>query len=257
MDHEPALVVVDDSHKLVVRAELPRVSAPIAPMVLVTSAGLEYQGEPVVSNELAERLTATYEKRASDIDEGRARAGDADPRLVYLVIDERATWKRIVDVIATCSKVGYRSPSFVFRTVQTSPSPPPSWADAELDRIRKGDPSGRAQRFMEFMRNVVRPCSSIPEAWREATERGGDMTANIIEAIEPALVDCNCTIDLPALRTTLWRLFVNPRPAGVIRVELDPRGTKLTFPANTPWLEASQRFTPEMTQTSFGVSKRG
>jgi hypothetical protein len=60
-------------------------------------------------------------------------------------------------------------------------------------------------------------------------------------------------VDLPSVRSMLWRMLHNAHPVRELRVELSPDATPISLPATTPWREASKRLTPTTGRTWLAV----
>src|SRR5262249_14688112 len=75
----------------------------------------------------------------------------------------------------------------------------------------------------------------------------------LIDHIAPALVECNCSLDLPALRSLMWRLLRNPYPTSGLAVHVDAAASPPAPAADMAWREASKRFMRETRSISVRV----
>jgi hypothetical protein len=67
-------------------------------------------------------------------------------------------------------------------------------------------------------------------------------------------VECNCDLDIAALRSFLWRLLGTAHPVTLLDLTLTPSAATLQLPAETPWQDASARLSARTTSTWFVVA---
>lgn len=235
---------------LVDRPELPTGAPPDAPVLELGVADTLFEGQALGPAALREHLTAVYDKR----DERHALEPDRpDPAVVSLYIDRRVPWSRVVEAWQAAHDAGMRAPVFVFAA---APPPPPPRApiDDELDAIPDGQ---RATGYAALLTREIAPCPTLVRVFDQlATGPGDDKTDRLIDGLVPALVACQCAVDVPDLRAVLWRVLVAPRPVTSIAFDPAAPAATLALPATTPWSEASVRFTPDLRNATLRVRGR-
>lgn len=230
MDHDlPAFHV--PSAKLVTRANLTRAEAPGGPVAHVTAAHLAIEGLEVATLDPAALAEAFAEVQARN---GRTT--------YHLVIDEDARWDRVAAVAAAAHGAGFTQPVLGFLRVASTETPPPRTPiDDELDALVKSEPgSDKATRLADMVAKVARNCRPLSAAFGSVAATGGQvsMADRLINSIEPAMIECNCNLDVPAFRSIMYRAFKSSNPTGSLQLTLAPEGTKVALPAATPWREA-------------------
>ncbi len=239
-DHTPAPFAATGV-SLAVRAGGPGVvpvPAP-APAVLIGPTGESLDGEQGLDRgELRARLERSHARRVQD-QAGGGAAGAIDPGLLYLAIDEAATWERVVATAELAHASGYDHVAFAFARGALPPSPPRSAIDGRLDRVQASGTGQRATAFAAAAADVVEPCPALGRAFGAVGSTAGDRVGPLLGAIEPALIECGCKVDLPSLRSLMFRLLAT-EPLGFIQVTLDPAAAPLALPATMPWREAHQ-----------------
>jgi hypothetical protein len=245
IDHQQSMLGFSSAH-LVTRDDLPASVQSYGPSVQIEAHRFIIDGRLVSYDELGEALVA---KHAYVIDElerrGRGRAG-SDPQLLYLVIDEAAPWDAVVAVTETAAHAGFTTPAFVFARTATVKPPPRSAVDDQLDKIQSGDDaSSKATELAKLIQDVIKPCPALMEAFgKVAATEVDDKAGYIIQQVQPALVDCECKVDIPSLRSALWRMLANTKPTTEVRLTLDRAASPITLPAKTPWREAAKQLKP-------------
>jgi hypothetical protein len=238
MDHEVQVFVMDGVH-LVTRTDVPSVGGSFAPTVVVTATGeIQAMGEALAGPALAERLELEH-RRIAD----RGLGGELDPSRVNLVVDAAAPWSAVERAVGAAYGAGFVRPAFIFERPPTRVTPPPrSPIDDQLDALEASDDtSNKATRLAKMLEPVIRGCAPIERAFgRVAGVSGKSIADALIDAIEPSLVACNCRVDLPALRSILYRLFHVSRVTTALEVTLDPSGRALAPAPAAAWRDASQ-----------------
>jgi hypothetical protein len=125
-------------------------------------------------------------------------------------------------------------------------APPRSKIDDELDAIRDSDDSSsKATRFAEMMSRVVKGCPPLAKAFGAVSGDSDESKAEtIIRAVEPSLVKCRCNVDVPSLRSGMFRLLYVEKPQSAFEITLDPDATPLVLPSETLWRDAHAKLTP-------------
>ena len=213
-----------------------------APAVLVGPAGDGFEGEQGLDrDDLRTRLERSHARRVQD-QAGQGATGAIDPGLLYLAIDEAATWQRVVATVELAQASGFGHVALAFTRGALPPSPPPSAIDGRLDRVLASGAGQRATAFAAAAHDVVRSCPALGRAFAAVAATAGDRAGPLLGAIEPALIECGCKVDLPSLRSLMFRLLAT-EPLGYVEITLDPVAAPLALPAATPWREANQRLT--------------
>ncbi|HEY5925140.1 MAG TPA: hypothetical protein VIV11_25835, partial [Kofleriaceae bacterium] len=105
----------------------------------------------------------------------------------------------------------------------------------------------RATELAQLTSHVIRACESLKKEFGSvASEEGVDKGMVLASAIPEALIECKCQVNIPELRSVMFRILHVPRPARVVR--FDPAAPKqvIELPRNATWAEASKRFTPTL-----------
>ena len=243
MDHDMSLVRLDEGLALVTRRDLAPLEPVLAPVVEVSPAGIALQGERVADPaELGVRLAearARAEEHADMLPEGER---DTLGRL-HLALDGRTTWDTAVAVTGAAHGAGYTEVTFVFARPPATPPPPRTAVDDELDRALQKDPAERATEAARIAERIVKGCAPIERLFGSVAATEGDKAGALLAGIGPALVECDCAVDLPALRSVMWRIAGNPRPMTGLTLALSPEAAPIALPAATPWQEAGPRLT--------------
>jgi hypothetical protein len=180
--------------------------------------------------------------------------GAPDTRRVYLMIDPTVPWERVVAVVGAANTAGLSAPAFVFEQPSTITPPPRAGIDAKLDAIMKGDPAERATQAAKLMSDVVKDCAPLVKSFGAvAGDDGGDKGMSLARDITAALVACNCEVNIPDLRSAMFRILHVKRPLRVITFDPDALPARITLPPTTTWAEASKRLTLVVKNATFGL----
>jgi hypothetical protein len=145
------------------------------------------------------------------------------------------------------ASVGFSHASFVFSVPVTETPPPRNWVDDKLDALqaKRDDGGGKATEFAKLASDIVKSCSALEKVYgRVSPDENEDKATYIIEGTGPALIECNCDADLPALRSIMWRLLSNPHPTNVVEVEVASDGAPIEVSATTSWRDAQKALQP-------------
>lgn len=246
---DPPLFYVGDL-KLVERSDLGPAKTARAPELMIRAGEIRLEGRPVAREELVARL-AEARKRVDDERE-RGRSDGAVPGRIYLLIEGAAPWGEVVGAVEAADLAGFQAPAFVFTTTVVGHPPPRSSIDDELDALLKEDSGERATRFAKIVSKQVETCPALTtEFGRVSSVEGEDKATTLIKAIPEALVECKCHVNMPALRSAMWRLLWNPTPTRVIAFEPAAPAMTLSLPAATTWAVASKQLTPATKRAAF------
>jgi hypothetical protein len=239
-DTGPSAIYVDRDITLVPRPELAATARdlPYGPVVTINRDGrYRFGGErDLGAYDVAHQVSLEYEKSAK-----HRRPDDQEP-VVYLVIDAAAPWGpvySVVDYIESFEVPGRIG--FVFG-VATAPSTPPprTWMDDKLDQVLAGEPSQRAVELAKAVSDVVKPCPALARVFGQV---GGvaaeDKATALIDALEAALVECRCDLDVPALRSAMYRVLHDDLAAGAELVTQARDGKVISAPQSALWRDVA------------------
>ena len=248
MDHKGSLFQIGDDLHLLARPDLPDRDAYLGPALEVRPSELRFESRSIARAALADALAA---KAAQVRDElahrhvPRSLIGKIDPAVVYLLIDEAAPWRSVVDVMQLAADAGFEHPALVFFGKPQLAAPPRTWVEDEF--AKRADPSQSATEIAGITRKIASSCKPLMRVY--GTVGGGegstyDLAAEIIEGTGPALVDCNCDVDMAALRSVMYLVMATPHPTKLIPIVLAHDGTPIELPAATPWRDAAAKLSP-------------
>jgi hypothetical protein len=248
MDRSPPLAVPADVH-LVERPELPVFDGVYAPVVIARATGFEFRGEHLDELGLTVRLAEVWNKQRDDIEAGKVPRDFKWDHRVYVLIDRDTPWSAAVTTVRVASLAGYTKWIAVFSKPSPVAQPPRSAVSDQLDKILKDDGGGnQATAIAKLMSDVVRSCPAMGKAFGAVgSEENADKGKVLIEATEPALIECNCDIDLPSFRSVFVAIGANFHPLTVLRLELDEKIKPLALPGTTPWRDAVKQLTTATT----------
>lgn len=241
MDHDMTPFTPADDVHLVTRSGLPPVDLRLGPVVDVVGSLVRLDGHAVADRaDLASRLARSYDTAGHPPPPG----GFPAPEL-YIALDADARWDTVVWIAEEASRAGVAAPRFAFARPPATPPPPRTSTDDAFDAIMKRDPADRATEAARITEQVVSRCGALQKVFANvATVPGEDKAESLLAAVGPALVECDCKADLPALRTAFWRVVGNPRPMSFLPVQLAAEAAPLSLPPATPWQDASKRLVP-------------
>ena len=254
MDHDMSLVALDEGLEPVRRDDLAPLEPALSPVVQVRPDAITFQGDRVAdAAELGVRL-AEARAGAEEVAEMTPERERGALRRLHLVLDRRTTWDTAVQVTDAAREAGYTEVIFVFARPPATPPPPRSAVDDELDRALQKDSSERATEAARIAERIVKGCAAIERLFGSvASTPGEDKAARLLAGVGPALVECDCAVDIPALRSVLWRIAGNPRPLSAVTVELAPDAPPITLPAATTWEKAAARLQRGAGRTRLAV----
>jgi hypothetical protein len=112
----------------------------------------------------------------------------------------------------------------------------------ELDRLTRGDRANAATQMARLMKEQFRSCPALAKVFDSiARDEGGDKAGEMIEGTGPALLDCNCSVDVPNVRSLLYRSLANTHPTTELVVRVMHDAPPLALPAATPWRDAAAK----------------
>jgi len=252
-DHEPPTLFVRGV-KLVERTDLTRSELQDAPVIRASIDAIVFRDATVDPGDLRARLSAT--RREYDDEMARHPIQGVDVARIYFMIDAGTPWSRVAAIVGDADAAGFGHPAFVFARPLGASPPPRAPIDDELDAIASGDPANHISKLAEVTRRVIDGCPAMIQVFGNvAATEGGSKADALIAGIAPALVECNCNLDVPAFRSVMWHMLVNEHPTSTLAVTIDPSAAPIELPGITSWREASKRLTRDTTATSFRVQR--
>ncbi len=252
MNHEPMLIWIDEDVHLAMRSELPAAADGFdAPVVTLTATGLRYEDKRPSFTELGPLLVHAKLRIDDVISEHRYPRdleGKIDSRHVWLAIDAAAPWGDVVKLTDMLGKVGFDLSTFVFAKPSPVTPPPRSPIDDELDKIVTKDGGERATKLANAISKVIATCPPLAKVFGDlGSSEGGDKAQELLDNSGPAILACDCNLDVAAYRSVIWRTAGNPHPKTILAVTLATAGTAIALPAATPWAEAQNQLQPGTT----------
>ncbi len=215
---------------LVNRTDLTQSGAWEAVVIVANDRTMTSRGMPVEAIDLHDLLTKQRERGA--------------PPEVYFQLDRAIPWRQVVELVDTAKLAGFTHVGFAFDTGEKLTPPPRTPIDDKLDPLMSGDasdPSDRAVKLAKLIESTVEDCPALTEGFGNVGEDSTESKADvIIRRLAPALIECRCKVDLPALRSVLWRLIVVEPSIKVLTFDATV-GDTLAFPAATTWEVASKK----------------
>lgn len=100
--------------KLVLRADLPRIELRYVPVLEIRADRLVLDGSTIDNHaDLEDRLRRRHEAAVRDVELGMSRHNPPDPKLLNLLIDERAPWETVVEFARSVQKVVASCPALI------------------------------------------------------------------------------------------------------------------------------------------------
>ena len=148
---------------------------------------------------------------------------------MYVLVDADVPWSQVVAVAAAAAGAGFDRPAWLFRRPAVNPPPP-------FDDLPPASAGA----------NPYAACASLGKLFDALQiQEGGDKAESLIAGIGPALVDCRCAVDMPALRLGVWQLIGHAHPTSALEVTLARDATPIELPARMPWRDASKALVPD------------
>jgi hypothetical protein len=193
-------------------------------------------------------LVVTVEEHF-DLSRAAAAFGTPTSHRVYFAIAATMPWSTVVAVVDAARTAGLTQPAFLFEDPATLTPPPRSPMDDKLDELAK-DGKVDATAFAKLISEQLAACPAADKAFFRGAGAGD---AAMIDGLSKALVECKCNVDIPSLRSTLWRLMWDPHPARVLALESSTAGATISLPATTPWSEAQKSLKSDMKSAKLVV----
>ena len=217
LDHGPVELALRDT-KLVERGELPALTKATWPN-LILHGGIAIDGRDVSVDEIGAALGAR----------GKGDYG--------LAIDASETWGHVDAAIVAAKLGGFDRAHFVFARPGKATPPPRVPIDDQLDAVFAHQ---HLDELLTLTNETVSRCPALVRTFGHVSPSTGDKSAEILSELTPALLDCDCNVDLDALRSILYRLYSMPRPDTELVVTIADGAPVVMLPATMSWREASQ-----------------
>jgi hypothetical protein len=229
--HEASAFRLAPDVTLVERGDLKATAA--ADSIVVVANAREVSFEGTVVSDLADlrvRLAQLRERRRTKPDE------------IYFQLDRATPWSKVVELVDTARAAHLPIVGFAFATGEKLAPPPRAPIDDQLDRVMNGSdgPANQAVEIAKLMEPVVEDCPALQRVFgavaSDSTESKADL---LIKALAPALIECRCKVDIPSLRSLMWRVTATA-PIKVVVVEANG-GDTLALPGATTWEQAGKQ----------------
>jgi hypothetical protein len=242
MDHAPGLQIPDDVH-LVERPELAAPDGVNAPVLYVRPSGLEFQGHKLAVDEVSQLLAEQAAKIQQAIADGKVARRFVWDHRVYYVIDRDVPWSTVTKIAVAAEHAGYTKWVAMFSKPSPVAAPPRSSVSDQLDKLVAAEDDGnKATTLAKLMTDVVKSCKPLQKAFSAvSSDEGGDKAAQLIEATGPAVTECNCDVDIPALRSIFFTVAGNLHPLTMLVITLDKTATPIALPPATLWRDAAAK----------------
>ncbi|MEO8846426.1 MAG: hypothetical protein ABI591_18945 [Kofleriaceae bacterium] len=238
----------------ILRTDLAAGPIDYAPVVIIGTAGIRYQGEPIGSDALVDRLAADYAKAQGAADRQGPRKPPREPRRAYMVVDATTPSTEVVRVFDAVVASGLTAVGFVFEAPQPLKPPPRSSADPALDKIFASEAGDRASQLAKFASGEIAECKQLRDVFGEvASEELDNRALTISRQVAPALEACNCNVDIERLRSTMFRTIYIERPARVVQLDPAAPAEEIVVDPTSTWAELSKRLTATTKNVRFVV----
>ena len=263
----PSFYEPPDDVKLVVRTDLPtRRDLRTGPVVTITPSELRIAEIYLPGDRSPRPRPAQTLREVAELDavlrELRAQIGTEelsrwhpDPKRIYFAIEPTTPGQRIVAVVDAAKAQGFTAPAFIFEQPSTLTPPPRSGIDPKLDALlATEDPANRATELAKLTQEIIKKCEPLNKSFGSvASVEGQDKGMMLAQDVGPALVACNCNINIPDLRSVMFRILHVKRPLRILTFEADAIADRMSFPPATTWAEASKRFTPGIKNATLAL----
>jgi hypothetical protein len=243
IDQPYSVVSVGDGVHLVERGSA-AAATHFAPVLTLEMSLISFEGRVVGPEDLANELEDTHRKVAAAIAAGEGGRRDSqDPAMLYLAIDSAERWDRVVAVADAVRAAGFTHAKLVFARPIGGGPPPRTWVEdkfaAASSRGSELDPGKLAMQVADTTRDIIKGCSALEKVYGAVASEEGDKATEIIEGTGPALIECNCAADLPALRSIMWMVLGERPQTGIASVELSATGKAVALPKAATWKDGA------------------
>jgi hypothetical protein len=212
------------------------------PLVEISEKRTWVENQVARPDRLDELMKKTAEQ-AKNLGRGDKEAAKL-PRLL-VAVDRDAPWSRVAAVHAAAARAGFTQVSLLFTPYGTATTkrPGPSSIDGQLDTIaRMTDPVKKVPRLARLTRRVCGACAPLDKVFKTLSVTNPEAKARVITRYLPdAVAECDCGVDLPALKAILWTML--ERPSMIVeQFDIAEKPSEkykdLELPPDTPWHKA-------------------
>ncbi len=256
-EEPPSFFSLPDDLTLVERTDLPRRDEQYSKAIEITATVTRFADEVLDQPQLAKALAEEWTKRTRELELHPSRPGaPLDPRLVYFVIDARAPWPKVVEAFDAATYAGMTSIAVAFHAPQRLKLPPRAPIDDKLDEILEAPAGGRAHEISQIIEKQIRSCPGISVGFTAAVARDeGDKATQLAKVVPDALIHCACRVNMPDLRSTLFRLLYIPRPVRTLQFDPAQPAEAIALPATATWADAARILTPATRNAEFTIAR--
>jgi hypothetical protein len=172
-----------------------------------------------------------------------------------VIVDQRATYDRVVDVVETARGAGYSSLSFVFLGPKNPNVPPPSKIDARFDALLKRGNEGGANimpEVQQLVADVIGTCPALKTHYAEM-EKAPDQRKALLDGTPAAVLACDCNVDIPSLQVVLFRMLGTHTTLRTLTVDISDDATPITAVAGASWEEVAKQLDPKEKRVRFAL----
>jgi len=140
----------------------------------------------------------------------------------------------------------------VFEAPQPLKPPPRAPIDDKLDKILLEPAGNRAREIAEVIKNQIKSCPEINVAFEAIVTRdSGNKAKQLAKIVPDALAHCACRVNMPDLRSTLFRLLYIARPLRALQFDPASPAESVMLRAGATWADAAKRLAPETRNAEF------
>jgi len=244
---------------LVIRDDVTQDAKQPAPTVRIEKAGLKYTfrytDEAIRVEDLRDRLSASADQIREDLDSGKLRQKYVpEPRRLYLLIEPTTPASQVIAVLDAALATKLSAVGFVFEVPQPLKPPPRSSLDDALDKSLAKEGGGKATELAELLKQEVKSCSPLDKVFSTVgSDEGANKAMVIALGVAPALEACNCDVNIPRVRSALFRVMYVERPTRVLLLDPDQPAQEIVVDPASTWAELNKQLTPATKNVRFVV----
>jgi len=235
---------------------------PVRPSIFLMVANIKNADRPTSSGPLVEisenrtwvenqvarpdQLDELMKKTAEQAENlGRGDKQEAKLPRLLVAVDRDAPWSRVAAATGAAARAGFTRISFLFTPygAATTKRPGPSSIDGQLDTIRRmTDPVKKVPQLAKLTRKVCGGCQALDKVFKGLSVTNPEVKARVITRFLPdAVAECDCAVDLPALKAILWTMLERPSMIAEqfeITAQPSEKYKELKLRPSMPWHEA-------------------
>ena len=227
---------------MVANIEKPDRPTSSGPLVEITENRTWIENQVARPNQLDELMKKTA-KQAGNL--GRGDREEAKLPRLLLAVDRDAPWSRVVAVHDAAARAGFTQISLLFTPygAASTKRPGPSSVDGKLDTIQRiTDPVKKIPQLAKLTRRICSGCQALDKVFKTLSVTNPEAKARVITRFLPdAVAECDCAVDLPALKAILWTML--ERPSMIVEqfeisAEPSEKYKELKLRPSLPWHQA-------------------